>query len=327
MNPEETNTRLWDQFWSAGRGACCAAEDGLRSSEDLQRPWRSFFAGLKASARVLDLCTGNGAVLLLALDCAERNGVQVELHGVDAASIEPPADLPELSDRLARITFHARTEVTALPFGDATFDYVASQYGIEYTPLAETGAELLRVLRPGGRGQFILHAAEGVTVDYARRELTDIAELLRDDGIFEAAREALRRVCSVERGPATNEEIEAARSAHDEFHERLAAMGSSWRQRTAADVFRETGSILQHTFLNRQAFPLDVLLDKVLETEESVELHGDRLRALMAAARTSEDCRKFVQYLVELGSGEANFEALYDAGGEHQFGWLIRVRK
>lgn len=327
MNPEQAKTRLWDRFWKAGRGACCAAGGSPSLSEDLQQPWRLFFGSLQESDKVLDLCTGNGAVLLVALDCAEQNGVSVELHGVDAASIEPRADVPALSDRLARITFHARTEITALPFEDATFDCVTSQYGIEYAPLPEASIEIMRVLRPGGRGQFVLHAAEGVTVEYARRELADIAELLQDTGIFPAAREALRRVCGVERGPAASDEIEAARNAHDTFHECLTALGARWQERTAAEVFRETGAILQHTFRNRRSFPLDVLLDKIRETEESVELHRDRLQALTAAATTSRDCQQIRQRFIELGCGEACVEALHDTAGEHLLGWTIGIRK
>jgi len=322
------NTRLWDQFWDSGRQACCVEHDGVNYAQDFRQPWISFFSRLTDSDRVLDLCTGNGAVLTIALEHAEKNALSVRLDGVDSARIKPQENNPELATKLAGISFHAQTSATDLPFEDDTFDYVTSQYGIEYTPLSQTSRELLRVLKPDGLGRFIMHAAEGVTVDYAKRELGDIAELTNEISIFPAAQNALRLVCGVERkqGKATSDEIAASKTAHDDYHERLTLLGKTWQQRTAAAVFRETGSILQHTFQNRHRFPLDVLLGKVMETEESVELHRDRLRALVEAARSSDDCAEITKYFLELGCKAAAAAALHDAGGGILLGWRIDIR-
>jgi len=320
---------MWDQYWSSGQGACCAEHNSVNYAEDFQQPWKSFFSQLKDSDRVLDLCTGNGAVMLIALERALEAGISVRLDGVDSAATRPLETIAELASKHAEINFHARTSVAELPFADDTFDYVSSQFGIEYTPLPQTSRELLRVLKPHGRAQFIMHAAAGISVKYAKRELVDIAKLKHEIGIFAAAEKAMQLVCGVERqaGVACGDDIRAASDAHDVYYEKLKVLGNTWQQRNAAAVFRDTGAIIQHSFQNRDQFPLDVLLDKLKETEESVDLHGERLLALIDSAQSSNDCGELLQRFLALGCDEATVTTVNDVSGDKLLGWRINIRK
>ena len=100
--------------------------------------------GLRAGQRVLDIACGNGAVTLAA---ARR---LTKVVGIDF--------VPELLEHGRR-----RAELDALdaefregdaenlPFDDASFDIVLSQYGVMFAPDQErAAAEMLRVCRPGG---------------------------------------------------------------------------------------------------------------------------------------------------------------------------------
>ena len=105
-------------------------------------------AGVRAGQRVLDVACGTGVVAVT----AARLGARVT--GVDLT--------PELLEharenaRIAKleIDWH-EGDVEKLPFGDATFDVVLSQFGHMMAPRPEVAiAAMLRVLRPGGTMAF-----------------------------------------------------------------------------------------------------------------------------------------------------------------------------
>lgn len=106
------------------------------------------FAGIHKGQKVLDVGTGTGVVAVT----AARQGAQVT--GLDLT--------PDLLQ-------HARTNATMagvdvrwdegdaeqLPYADASFDVVVSQFGHMFAPRPEVAtAEMLRVLIPGGRIAF-----------------------------------------------------------------------------------------------------------------------------------------------------------------------------
>jgi SAM-dependent methyltransferase len=91
--------------------------------------------------RLLDVGTGVGTVAV----AAARHGARVTAVDAEPSMVEATARaLPEAEVRLALLP--------SLPFPDAAFDAVTANFVLNHvgTPLA-AAAELLRVLRPGGR--------------------------------------------------------------------------------------------------------------------------------------------------------------------------------
>jgi ubiquinone/menaquinone biosynthesis C-methylase UbiE len=110
---------------------------------------------LHASERVLDVATGSGNAAI----AAARRGSEVV--GVDY--------VPALLERARRradaevldVTF-VEGDAEALPFDDASFDVVSSVFGAMFAPDQEqAAAELVRVVRPGGRIGIVAHTPEG----------------------------------------------------------------------------------------------------------------------------------------------------------------------
>ena len=59
----------WDRFWSYDRLSSFGTGPGAGNyGEHIAAGWRAFFAALPAGSKVLDLCTGNGAIAVMAVE-------------------------------------------------------------------------------------------------------------------------------------------------------------------------------------------------------------------------------------------------------------------
>ena len=100
---------------------------------------------IRSGRTVLDVAAGNGNVAL----AAARRWCQV------VATDYVPALLERARERAAaeRLDIEFReADAEALPFADATFDYVVSTFGVMFTPdQARAAGELLRVCKRGGK--------------------------------------------------------------------------------------------------------------------------------------------------------------------------------
>lgn len=105
-------------------------------------------AGIRASQRVLDACCGTGVGALT----AARMGAKVSALDLSPVLIEHGRQHAALAGVEIEFT---EGDVEALPYADATFDVVISQFGHMFAPRPDvTTAELLRVLKPGGTLAF-----------------------------------------------------------------------------------------------------------------------------------------------------------------------------
>lgn len=101
-------------------------------------------AAVRAGQRVLDVGTGTGVVAIT----AAREGARV-------TGVDPTPQLLDQARENAAIAgvaaeFH-QAGAEDLPFADASFDVVLSQFGHMFSPYAQRAAdEMLRVLKPGG---------------------------------------------------------------------------------------------------------------------------------------------------------------------------------
>ncbi len=106
------------------------------------------FAGVEPRHKVLDVACGTGVVAV----SAARLGAKVAALDLSPALLEEA----RLNAALIRIPVDFREgDVEALPYEDASFDVVLSQFGHMFAPRPEVAlAEMLRVLKPGGRIAF-----------------------------------------------------------------------------------------------------------------------------------------------------------------------------
>jgi demethylmenaquinone methyltransferase/2-methoxy-6-polyprenyl-1,4-benzoquinol methylase/phosphoethanolamine N-methyltransferase len=107
-------------------------------------------AGLRPGEKVLDVGCGPGGMTILA---AERVGTAGGAQGIDPS----PGMIKLAQERAAKSGANATFRIAViedLPYADGTFDVVLSSFMLHHLPddvKAKGFAEILRVLKPGGR--------------------------------------------------------------------------------------------------------------------------------------------------------------------------------
>lgn len=136
-----------DQF-KANQKAAWATFALLENLTGTAAPHLVRFAGIRAGHNVLDVACGTGVVALT----AARAGATVQ--GLDLT----PELVQHARENAALMKVEAtfqEGDVESLPFPDATFDVVVSQFGHMFAPRPEVAiGQMLRVLKPGGTVAF-----------------------------------------------------------------------------------------------------------------------------------------------------------------------------
>ncbi len=155
-------------------------------------------AGLRPGMRVLDVACGTGVLTLAAADLVKPDGSVV---GLD---LNP--GMLEVAMRKGSPIDWREASADAIPFEDATFDAVVSQFGLMFFPDKPRAIqEMLRVLRPGGSlaiavwdslennagyaaiNQLLIRlfgdsAAESLTAPYSLGDVPELSSLFADAG-------------------------------------------------------------------------------------------------------------------------------------------------
>lgn len=245
--------QVWSRYWATGAMHSCHGSFGQRYDGAFETYWRGVADALPPGARMLDLCTGSGALprLFAALRPADADW---RCDGVDLADL-PDAGRSGLDAR--RVRLHPRTSVEALPFEPASFDLVVSQYGVEYSALERAVPELLRVLRPQGRLALVLHHADGLPVRLARAECGHIDDLLAPGGLLDlgAGMQALLMRAQTAQGRAELDRDAAALALRDRFNEAQERIEREIAASPCPDVLHEARQAIVQSFQQGPAGP------------------------------------------------------------------------
>jgi SAM-dependent methyltransferase len=289
----------WDRFWSYDRLASFGTGKGTGNyGEPIVAGWRAFFASLPAGSSVLDLATGNGAIAVIAVEA----GDQLRVTGADLATVRPAAFVSQCKHQLGQVHFLANTPAEALPLDDGSFDYVVSQYGIEYSDMTRSVPEAARVLAPGGRLRFAIHAAEGAVAAATRPAIADADFLLDHIQLTDRASACFEAILAIERGRVAGPLAQAAAQAkYAAFREGLGAVADRARKATDVEMLISVHRSLTDLFEQRRSHDEGTARTKVEALRTEVADHRERQRALLAAARSSEQMDELAGRLVEIG--------------------------
>jgi len=289
-----TGAPEWDRFWRYDRLSSFESGPGAANySGETAEGWRRFFAGVPYGGSVLDIATGNGAIAVLAVE-AHR-----ELHvtGSDLADIAPD-QFVTTSDALGQVTFRGRTNAEELPFDDDTFVAVVSQFGIEYSDMAKSLPEAMRVLNSGGRLRLAMHAAEGAVVRDTTRSLADADFLLDRVKLIPLAILSLSSLVAWENREGLKEK---AQSDHASFRDALEAVEQYERQAIDRQMLASVRRDLIEAFNTHRQKDLASQISEFRELASQVQDHRERQRALVRAAVARDEVEGFAARLAEAG--------------------------
>jgi SAM-dependent methyltransferase len=144
----------WDSYWQGAGAASAYSADGT-VHPSISGFWSEFFGSSQAqsdSPRIVDLASGNGALVQFALDAFE--GRSVDITCVDTSE----KAIGSIRERYPAVNAIVRDAAdTGLP--SHAFDLVTSQFGVEYAG-REAIEEAVRLLAQNGRLAFLLHHTE-----------------------------------------------------------------------------------------------------------------------------------------------------------------------
>ncbi|NVJ50288.1 MAG: class I SAM-dependent methyltransferase [Gammaproteobacteria bacterium] len=188
------STAQWSNYWSEGNLTSLPQGFSGNYDDDIKQFWWHQFDRLENTARILDVCSGNGAIALLAAEYAKEKNRDFSIIATDAAKLDKAQIAkmrPEVADALALITFIDRTPLEQLALDEQSIDLVTSQYGIEYTDWERSAEQVARWLKPGGFLAIISHARDTVIIDSMKSEQKEY-RIIEPSGFFTRARKVLK---------------------------------------------------------------------------------------------------------------------------------------
>ena len=177
------DARAWGEFWKreggGQQGGGCLPAAHAMIEQVQRRAWSGFAATLPKNARVLDLASGDGRVMRWLL-AARRD---LKLTGCDRA--------PELPQAPKGTKLRPGIAMEDLPFRNAQFHAVVSQFGFEYATLERAAQELSRVLVAKGHVGLLTHRRDGVILAHNLARRDQILWVLEERKVIELAKNHL----------------------------------------------------------------------------------------------------------------------------------------
>lgn len=267
----------WQDYWKEDRNASCIPDDPA-TAQEVAEYWVKYFSELADGSRILDVATGNGIVLAHAATAAEAAGKQFSLTGVDLADIDPARYVSDLPKGLRQAKFVGHVAAEELPFSDACFDVVVSQYGLEYAGLEAALGEVERVLVPGGKLQWLAHSTGSAVVAQNQDQSRQVDFLLAPDS-------PLQTMCLL---VAEAKEQGNVQHAMSELRTSLRMAEDYCRSNPPAAVVQEVCSKLVHVARRRQAYDPDDLVNMLDDSKRRLAAHQQRIKDLLAAVMTPD---------------------------------------
>lgn len=323
MSGDASRRDSWSRYWAAGALHSCGTSFDGNYAGEIAEFWRAELTGLGAADRILDVATGNGALPRLIVDCVPE---LPEVDAIDLADVAPrwPRALPKA--QRARLHFHARVAAEALPFADAHFALVVSQYGIEYSDLARSLPELRRVLRPEGRIALVVHHADSLPVRLGGAEATHIEWLLAEGQLVDSARRLLPYLArlATPAGMAAVQRDPLAAAARTAFNLAMRALEDRCVGALAPDVLAETQQALGQLAQQAARIGERQTMQRWLTVEQGLQQALLRQRELVAHAQSAAAVHRLMATLLAGVRGEQRVCELRERG--EIFGWGLSIR-
>lgn len=266
----------WDTYWQ-GTGDVGAFSAGGVSHPAIAAFWGNFFSAVASRGQVtqlLDVATGNGAILETALSILKAKTTSITCVDISAAAIE---NVEKRFPGTQGVVADARS----IPLDSEQFNLVTSQFGVEYAGLEAVG-EAARLVASGGQLALLLHIEGGIVHKECSASLAAI-EKLQASNFVPYAIELFETGFAAVRG--------ADRTAYDAAGAQLAPAiqiaevimaehGEGVAGDTIARLYSDVGKI--HNDMPK--YEPEEVLEWLTSMNNELRAYADRMSSMMAAA-------------------------------------------
>ncbi len=310
---KNSSSKYWNDYWSQGHktsfgSAFVGGYEGV-----IKDIWQKYFSSLNSDSRVLDLCTGNASLLRLAKESLNDTNT-IYFTGVDYAQIDAEDDFADQNS----ITLKFGVNIEKLPFEDKSFDYIISNFGIEYSELSKSIPEAARVLISGGEIELVCHCHDSTLIKSNGQELAMLSQMLSSNDVIDnlqglvVALDQREANCQKLTTEQQNNFIEASKKAEICRHQLNDSIGNV--ANTYSKAFQESDFL---------GFLKYLLSAQISDKQQVLNLfkvdminHKARLSAMISSALTNEQLST-VEVLFEAnGLSKINLKNVTDEVGK-----------
>lgn len=309
----------WDTYWR-GTAEAGAYSSGGAGHPALRAYWTRFFEAMKsryAAPAMLDLATGNGAVVEVALEVFGDPPPAITCADISESAI---ANIESRFPGVRGVVTDAR----CMPLEPGSFDVVTSQFGIEYAG-PEAFAEAGRVLAPGGTLALLMHITEGTIHDECSRSLDAVGKLRESRFIalatdmFQSGFDAVR---GADRGPYERAAGRFAPSVQA-VEDLLAQHGPGVADGTIARLYGDVARMHE----NIQRYDPAEVLAWLERMEAEMEAYAERVSSMRGAATNRETFEKIRDDLEAQGVVASEAGPFLVPGHELPLAWALQARR
>lgn len=280
----------WETYWQGRRDNATGALTGIEHDQELARFWAGRLEPLPRSLALLDLACGAGTVLKQASALGFTTLTGADVSGSALETLRQT--MPEIATCLA--------SVADLPFEDAQFDLVTSQFGLEYAGAEPACQEAARLLRPGGQLIAVIHMHAGaIHAEVSQRAA--FCQAVQASGFIEETTRLFRAVYSGDM-QATQAAMKAVAGPRDRLI-RLKQPGHA----TLADHLLEGAARL---WQRRAHYALEDVTGWLESMQAELKAFESRMVSMMQASQTEQQMSALAALLSQAGLEAVQFDRL-----------------
>jgi ubiquinone/menaquinone biosynthesis C-methylase UbiE len=178
----------WSQYWQQGYLTSFGSSIKTNYQGAIKEYWFRFFDKLTNQDKVLDIGTGNGALIALA---QAYPSLRCNFVGIDYATVNVcDKSLVEKS----HIEFISNVQAEELIFSAGEFTAAIAQFSLEYTNIEQSIEEVSRVLADKGKFQFVCHHSDSLILQPNSILLKTALRILDKGGILDTLKKLINEL-------------------------------------------------------------------------------------------------------------------------------------
>lgn len=171
--------QAWNNYWASGLQSCFPKNS--TADIKLQQVWQQAIQQLavESGAEVLEIGCGNG--FLTEIIIASLSEVDVKLNLVDYSKVQLDAVLAKSTNQVKLVE---EVGIEQMPFENDSMDTILANFAFEYANTVEAVMQTCRVLKPGGRFLFNVHAKSSLVSKVSGSVVAALKQLLASKTMF-----------------------------------------------------------------------------------------------------------------------------------------------